>query len=213
MPEPAGPVPAGDDPDEVPPPDPAPAPLGGRRSFAPTLVMGLTGAVVAAVASGRTWGTAWGRGGGVRVSASVTGSTSAPLAIALALVALAAWGVVLVLRGRVRRWVAVAGALAAAGLLVTAVSSTGRTRHDAVQAVVAKGAADAVTASLTGWLPVCAAAAAVTVLAFVVAVVAAGSWPAIGTRYDAPATAPGGEVVHGDQDMWRALDDGRDPTT
>jgi cytochrome c-type biogenesis protein CcmH/NrfG len=54
----------------------------------------------------------------------------------------------------------------------------------------------------------------VTLVAFVVAVVAAPRWPAMGSKYDAPATraeAGTAEPVT-EQEMWRALDDGRDPT-
>jgi hypothetical protein len=188
--------------------------VGGRRSFGPTVLVGLAAGVLAAVAAGRDWASATGTGGGVRVSASTTGSSSAPLAVALALVALAAWGVVLVLRGRVRRWVAVLGALASAGVLATVVASAGRARADAVAAVVAKGATDdAASASLGAWFVVCAVAAALTLAAFAVAVVAAPRWPAMGSRFDAPAASPAAETVRTEQDMWRALDDGRDPTT
>ena len=51
-----------------------------------------------------------------------------------------------------------------------------------------------------------------------VAFAAALGWlrggPAMGTRYDAPATraAQDEAAPASEQDMWRALDDGRDPT-
>jgi len=184
----------------------------GRRSFGPTVLLGVAAAVLAAVAAGQVWADATGASGGVRVSASATGSASAPLAVALGLVALAAWGVVLVLRGRVRRWVSVLGALAAAGVVATALASAGRARHDAVAGVVAKGASQhASSAALTGWFVVCAVAALLTVGAFLVAAVASPRWPAMGSRYDAPAASAA--TARTEQDMWRALDDGRDPTT
>jgi uncharacterized membrane protein (TIGR02234 family) len=193
------------------PPEPA---RRGRRSFGPTVLVGLAAGALTAVAAGRDWASATGTGGGVKVSASATGSSSAPLAVALALVALAAWGVVLVLRGKVRRWVAVLGALASAGVLATVASSGGRARADAVAAVVAKGATDdGSTASLGAWFVVCAVAAALTLATFAVAVVVAPRWPAMGSRYDAPAASPAADSARTEQDMWRALDDGRDPTT
>jgi hypothetical protein len=34
----------------------------------------------------------------------------------------------------------------------------------------------------------------------------------MGSRYDAPAGSAGRDAVRTEQDMWRALDDGRDPT-
>jgi hypothetical protein len=92
-------------------------------------------------------------------------------------------------------------------------TSAARARADAVSAVVAKGATDdASSASLTGWFVLCAVTAGLTLAAFVVAVVAAPRWPAMGSRYDAPAASPDAEALRTEQDMWRTLDDGRDPT-
>jgi uncharacterized membrane protein (TIGR02234 family) len=183
------------------------------RSFGPTVLLGLAAAAATAVSAGRDWATASGSAAGSRVTASTTGSTSAPLAIALALVALAAWGVVLVLRGQARRVVAAVGALAAAGTVVAVVSSLPGVREDAVQAVIAKGGTGVTAGSLTGWYAVCGVTALLTLASLVVAVVVGPRWPAMGSRYDAPAARgpqPDGPVA--EQDMWRALDDGRDPT-
>jgi uncharacterized membrane protein (TIGR02234 family) len=174
------------------------------RSFGPTVLVGLSGAALSAVAAARDWATA-------------------PLGIALALVSLAAWGVVLVLRGRLRRVVAVLGALASAGVLAVVVSGFHQAREDAVHAVVAKGGTgQALPSALTGWYFACGVGAVITLLAFAVAVVTAPWWPAMGSRYDAPGTVPGAGTGTGsttgsagpatERDMWRALDDGRDPT-
>ena len=185
------------------------------RSFAPTLLAGLAGAALAAVAAGRDWATATVSStvssAGAHTTAGAKGSGSAPLAIALALVALAAWGVVLVVRGRTRRVVAVVGALASTGVVVTTVASLGRVRTDAARAVQAQGAlAPATHVSLTGWFVVCVVASLVTAAAFVVAVTASPRWPSMGSRYDAPATRA--SAAPEERDMWRALDEGRDPT-
>lgn len=194
----------------------------GRGSFGPTVLVGLAGGALTAVAAARSWAGATGSAAGVDVAASVKGSATAPLAIALALVALASWGTVLVLRGRARRVVAVIGAAASAGVLATVLSAFGRAQDDAVEAVVARGATGDTASSLTGWYFACGIGAGLTLLAFAVAVAAAPRWPAMGSRYDAPATRPtdgaGADVAGGatepatEQDMWRALDDGRDPT-
>jgi uncharacterized membrane protein (TIGR02234 family) len=179
------------------------------RSFGPTVLAGVAAAASAAVASGRDWATSTGDAAGVTVAAATKGSSSAPLAIALSLVSLAAWGAVLVLRGRVRRLVAVLGVLASAGTLVTVLVSTGRTRADAVAAAVAHGASGrGVDVSLTGWYVVATVASLVCLGAFVVAVLRCPRWPAMGTRYDAPASRPAAT----DQDLWRAIDEGHDPT-
>jgi len=218
-----------------------------RHGFAPTVLAGVAAAVLTAVAAGRDWATASGSAAGVAVTARATGASSAPLALSLALVALAAWGVVLVVRGGARRVVAVLGALAAAGVLATAVTQAGRARTDAVAQLVARGgAADHAATGLTGWYVVCAAGAAVSLVALAVAAVLSPRWPGMGERYDAPSArtradgtpgtstsdtgsetgsdagndtgppagpgAAAATVPATEQDMWRALDAGRDPT-
>jgi uncharacterized membrane protein (TIGR02234 family) len=191
------------------------APAARSRSFGPTVLLGLGAAVLTAVAAGREWATASSLAGGVDVEAAARGSSSAPLAMSLALVALAAWGVVLVLRGRMRQAVAAVGALASAGVLAAVVAAFGRAQDDAGAAVLASGGTgDVVASSLTSWYFVCGAGAVLTLGAFAVAVVASGRWPAMGSRYDAPgARGPGGaSTTATEQDMWHALDDGRDPT-
>ncbi len=195
---------------------------GRSRSFGPAVLVGLAGATLAAVAAGRDWASASGSAAGVDVNAAVRGSATAPLGIALALVALAAWGVVLVLRGRVRRLVSGVGALASAGVLAAVLAGFQRARDDAVSALVAKGGSgEMVPSSLTGWYYACGVGAALALAAFAVAVVASPRWPAMGSRYDAPGgrstAAPagsGGQAAEQvtERDMWRALDDGRDPT-
>lgn len=186
-----------------------------ERSFGPAALAGLAGAALAAVASGRDWATARGDAAGVEVAAGVAGSDTAPLALALSLVALAAWGAVLVLRGRVRRLVAALGALSAGGVLATVAERFDGAQEDAREAVVAAGATgDTFVSALTGWYWATAAGALLTLGGLLVAVARAPRWPAMGSRYDAPAARhapPTGEPT--DQDLWRALDEGHDPTT
>jgi uncharacterized membrane protein (TIGR02234 family) len=181
------------------------------RSFGRTVLAGLGGAALASVAAGRDWAESSGANAGVKVHASVTGSDAAPLVLALALVTLAAWGVVLVLRGRVRQVVAAVGLAAAVGALVSLVDAFGAAQDAAVEALMARGGAgDAVVTSLTGWYWASGVGTLLTALALVVAVRRARTWPALGSRYDAPgarAAAPARE-----QDLWRALDEGHDPT-
>ncbi len=183
-----------------------------NRWFAPTVLVGLTGAGLAAVSGTREWASSSGDAAGIKVEATVTGSQSQPLVAALALVALAAWGVLLVVRGRVRRVVAVVGLLAAAGALAAVVLGFGTAQDDALDAVTAKGASgDVAVTSLTAWSYLAGIGALLTAAASVVAVVTAPHWPAMGCRYDAPGArrdAPAPE-----DDMWRALDEGRDPTS
>lgn len=184
------------------------------RSFGPAVLVGLGGATLAAVAAGQDWATSRGDNAGVEVTASVAGSDTAPLALALALVALAAWGALLVLRGRVRQVVAGLGVLAAGGVLATVVARFDGAQDDALAAVTARGTTgDAFGTSLTGWYWATGAGALLTLLGLAVAVLRARSWPAMGSRYDAPAARrdrPSNE--QSDQELWRALDEGHDPT-
>jgi hypothetical protein len=168
-------------------------------SFAGTLLLGGASAVVAAVASNAVWAERAADTPGPAGSNQLTGSDLVPLVVPLALVTLACWGAVLVLRRRGRRVVAVIGA--AAGLAAAAV-------------VVGRVAgADDVTGA---WPWVVAAAALVTALAFARAWVAAPAWPEMSGRYDrrdgrepAEDDAPGAQTA---TELWRALDEGRDPT-
>ena len=179
------------------------------------MLIGLAGATLAAVAGAQDWARASGKAAGADVTAAAQGSESAPLVVALGLVCLVAWGVVLVLRGGARRVLAAFGALAAAGVLVSTGASFDRTQDDAVSAVVAKGAdGDVFTTALTGWYYAAGVGALLTLTAFVVAVVRAPRWPAMGSRYDAPGTRAAAAETESssERDQWRALDEGRDPT-
>jgi uncharacterized membrane protein (TIGR02234 family) len=96
-------------------------------------------------------------------------------------------------------------------------TSVGRLRDDVAAAVVAKGGtAEHVGSSLTAWYWTCLLASLLCLAAFVVAVIAAPRWPAMGSRYDAPTTGAETTRQQGqpstEQEMWRALDDGQDPT-
>ncbi len=182
-----------------------------RRSYAVTVLAGLAGAALTAVAGARDWATTHGSAAGIKVEASVTGAEAQPLVAALGLVALTAWGVVLVSRGRVRRLVAVVGLLASAGALVGVVLGFSAAKDDSVAAAVAKGATgDTFSTALSAWYYLAGLGALLATIAFVVAVARAPRWPAMGSKYDAPSahTSPAT-----DEDMWRALDEGRDPTS
>jgi hypothetical protein len=87
-----------------------------RRSFAPVVLVGLASAGLTALAGHKPW---LGLGsGGVMADAS---GLARPEVGAVGLVALAAWGVVLVTRGRIRRGVAALAALAGLAAVVLAV--------------------------------------------------------------------------------------------
>jgi uncharacterized membrane protein (TIGR02234 family) len=145
---------------------------------------------------------------------AVDTGTHYPLASAVSLVLLAAWGVLLVTRGRVRRVFAVLALVAALGLVVTVVVAY-VTMPDA-----ASNGLDQLTGrpgqdtGFTGWFWTAAVASVVAVVPAALAVRLVPTWPEMGSRYDAPGgpTSAAPARVETDLDLWHALDEGHDPT-
>jgi tryptophan-associated transmembrane protein len=180
---------------------------GRRRLFWPVLVLGVGAGAATAVAAARPWGSATAPvAGQLSREVAARGTDVAPLALALALVALAAWGTVLVLRRRARRVMAVVGLLAALGVVATLVASYSRISEVALDLA---GNAAGGSASLSPWFVVCLVSAVLEVVAFGLATWLLPAWPEMAARYD----APGGPDRALDQtDLWKALDEGHDPT-
>lgn len=201
-------------------PPAAGAPAGRRRTFGPVTLLGLAAAGLSAVAGDRLWvvpETSEGPGAAAAEAVSsvrlgLDETAQMPLATALALVVLAAWGALLVTRGRVRRVLAGLALVAALGIaasvVVGAVSIPGDVRAD-LAASLPSAAAGPATA-YTGWFWAAGAGAALSVLATAAAVRWVPQWPQMGSRYDAPS-APTDEPAS-DLELWRAFDEGRDPT-
>lgn len=189
------------------------APARRTRSFGVTVLLGLAGAALAAVAGSRTWAEGRGSAAGIRVTAAVDGSDVAPLVTALALVSLAAWGAVLVTRGRFRRVVGCVGLASSVAVAVAVALAFGSSRDAVVAALADKGATgDVAAGGPSAWYYLAGVAAVVAAGAFAVAVRAAPGWPAMSSRYDAPGGRPPSSE-DAERDMWRALDEGRDPTS
>jgi hypothetical protein len=184
-------------------PSTAPATRPGA-SFVRTLLVGIASAGLAVVASGSVWAVAEAPARARAVTQAVTrpdelaGADLVPVVVPLTLLALACWGAVLVLRRRGRRVVSVLGAVAALAA-------------SAATVVEVAGADDL---DLTAWPWVVAGAAAVSALALVRAWLAAPGWPEMSSRYDRRdrAARVEAERPQGPADLWRALDEGRDPT-
>ena len=187
-----------------------------RRSFAPVALSGLGAAALAAVASTRDWLAVDGSASGGALSSGLTPTAAqeSPLAAALALVVLACWGVVLVTRRRFRRAVAALGAVAGVGFAATVVSAPWLMRRayaDELRRVVGAEVGDI---GLTAWWWAALAAAVLVVVTTVLAVLLVPHWPEMGSRYDAPADAADARrgTPESGIDLWKALDEGRDPT-
>ena len=184
-----------------------------RGSLGPTLALGAGGAVLVAVAGTKDWATVDGGSAAAVAPAAGSGAGQMPLATTLALVVLAAWGVVLVTRGRFRRVVTVLGAVASVGVLATVVSGwwlVPQTLRDSA----ADLGLDAVAVGATGWFWVALVGALLSVVGTVLAVFRVRGWPEMGTRYDTPdgggTSASAAEPSH--LDLWKSLDHGQDPT-
>ncbi len=202
-------------------PTPAPHPAA-RRRFGPLLVAGLAGGGLAAVAGNQDWavlddgpGSASTEIASTAVASSL--SEGAPLVTALGLVVLACWGVLLVSRGRFRRAVAGLGALAAAGVLAAAVTAWLDAPSRLTEALAAYGAVD-VGAGRTAWSAVGVVAGVLALVAAALAVRDVRWWPEMGSRYDAPSAVPRPHHRPAETeettnlDLWRAMDEGEDPT-
>jgi uncharacterized membrane protein (TIGR02234 family) len=186
------------------------------------VLLGLVGGGLTAIAGGRAAVAAQGKGATAVSSGFVPYDAHQPLVSALGLVVLACWGVVLVTRGRVRRAVAALGTLASAGAVASAVTGWSQVADRLSSELAQVGVPDAATTHTAWWW--CSLLAPVLALvAGVLAVRLAPSWPEMGTRYDAPtggssaAAAPAAtvDVEPGERsslDLWKALDEGRDPT-
>jgi uncharacterized membrane protein (TIGR02234 family) len=184
-----------------------------RRTFGPTLLLGLSAGTLCAVASSRPWVEV--EGDADLLVAATEGAGEMPLAAALSLVVLAAWGVLLVTRGRVRRVLAVVAALAALGVIATVVTAAFTLPDDLRDDLARSGGGDA-GVGFTGWYWTAAAAAVVSLAATVVAVRHARAWPEMGSRYDAPGGRQDDSREAGQRsnlDLWKSLDEGEDPTT
>lgn len=207
-------------------------PGGRRRTFGPVVLAGVAAAVVAAVAGTKPW--VAGESGGIESSdggamssvLSLDSVAESPLAAALSLVLLACWGVILVTRGRFRRAIAVLALLAALGLTAATIEAFFNLPDALAASLLELSGVDTVSTSLTAWYPVALVAALASVPSTLAAVRLVGSWPEMGTRYDAPAGTQAGGAAGQDSrddashdhppteniDIWKALDEGRDPT-
>ncbi len=187
--------------------------------FVPTLGAGVIVAAVTAIATTRNW-LAIDGGAGVVSADVLAGLREAnPLASALSLVLLAAWGTILVTRRRTRRLIALVAAVAALAVGGAVVSWVPGATTDAAAELTQAGAVSA-EASLEVWVWVSLIGALASVALALTAYAGAPHWPEMGSRYDAPGTPAAASAEQGPADperdpsieVWRAIDEGRDPT-
>lgn len=190
-----------------------------RPTFGPVVLLGLAAGGLTAIAGNQRVVDGEGRAASHMSSLALTFDGHLPLVSALGLVVLACWGVVLVTRGRVRRAVAALGVLAATAALVAVVVAYPQVTDDLREALAQIGVRDP-SVGHTAWYWAALVGAALATLSAVLGVLWTPSWPEMGTRYDAPgggaatATAGGAEPPEEQSsiDLWKALDEGHDPT-
>src|SRR6478735_8592812 len=202
-------------------------PASKRRTFGPVVALGLVSGALGAWAGSKPWVDGTGADSSAEASLSVAMTAvgeiaSSPLATALAFVVLACWGVLLVTRGRFRRAVAALGVLAGLGYAATVVWAPFSLPDHLVAQVRRRTGATLDDTSLTGWYWLAAVAALLVLASTVLALRLVRTWPEMGSRYDAPTGARGGDSTgpaeapadHPTEniDIWKALDEGRDPT-
>jgi uncharacterized membrane protein (TIGR02234 family) len=166
-------------------------------------------------AASRTWAVATVRAEGLPSDpVTVSGTDAQPLVPALALVVVTGALAVLAASARVR-WVVgvllVMVGLGAAVLVATGGSPLDAALDDAVRTSPAFTGSNAPDGHRILIWPVLAGASfLLAAMLGVVVIRLAGSWPTMGSRYDAPA----GPTKDGrtEDDLWAALDEGRDPT-
>lgn len=186
-----------------------------RRTFGPVVLLGLVAGVLTALAGNKPAAQADAASSAAVSSGFVSYDAHLPVVTALGLVVLACWGVVLVTRGRVRRAVAVLGTVASAGALAAVLAGWSQVPDQLREELAQVGVSDPAI-SHTGWFWLAALGALGSLVSSALAVVLTPSWPEMGSRYDAPgAAAPAPVQAPEDQtslDLWKAMDEGRDPT-
>lgn len=185
-----------------------------RATFGRVVGLGLASGALAAVAACKPWvvpSTSEGDPLGLVAEAG-----KMPLAGALSLVVLVCWGVLLVTRGRVRRVIAVLGLLGAVALGITVVvgwvTLGEQVTHELGSSAVA-GPDTEVHHSV--WFWAAAVGSLLSVVATAAAVRFAPAWPEMGRRYDAPGATRGSATAAEEPtslDLWKSIDEGRDPT-
>lgn len=192
-----------------------------RRLYGPVVLATFAAGGAMVLAAGRPWARVTVTGPGVPDDVvTASGNQAVPLVAALGLVVLTGALAVLATRGLARRVVGALVLLLGLAAAVLALGGAGATSAALDSAVEASpsftGGTPLEGRELTPW----------RVLTGVVALVAAGlgativalapHWPAMSGRYDRPATGPdarpGATAQPTDDDLWKALDEGRDPT-
>jgi uncharacterized membrane protein (TIGR02234 family) len=190
-----------------------------RGTFGPVVALGLASAGLGAYAASKPWVTGTGADSSVESAIGVATTAfgeiaSSPLGTALAFVVLACWGVLLVTRGRFRRGIAGLAVLAALGYVATVAWAPFSLPDHLVEQVRVRTGGVLDETSLTGWFWLAVVAALLVLGTTFLGLRLVRTWPEMGSRYDSPADAREATTEQPTEniDIWKALDEGRDPT-
>jgi uncharacterized membrane protein (TIGR02234 family) len=188
-----------------------------RRLYGPVVIALMAVGALALYAVTRTWLSASVATPGLPADqVTVSGQDAAPVLVALALV-VAAGGLAVVAAGG---WLRQLIGLVIAALSVVAaaaayrVDAAGQPLAEALKVSPALVGSTQPAADHHAWQTVaCLAFVVATVLGLVVAA-ASRNWPRMGRRYASPAAVSPAEPTDGDDPaaIWKAFDEGRDPT-
>jgi uncharacterized membrane protein (TIGR02234 family) len=194
-----------------------------RRGLIVALVGGLAAGGLALLGASRPWATVEVVAAGVpRSTVEAAGTSAVPWVGALTLVVLAGALAIIPTGPAARRVIGALVLLAAVGAAVGTLLA-GPAIDDALAGELAQSPAsggvddqamvDAADHPPWRWLTLGASVAGVAVGLLVVT--RAQRWPTMGSRYDAPRRAGGSDTASEaseDADLWKAMDEGRDPT-
>jgi uncharacterized membrane protein (TIGR02234 family) len=196
-----------------------------RRGLLVALLGCLAAGGLALLGASRPWARVEIAAAGVpRSTVETVGTSAVPWVGALSLVMLAGGLAVIPTAGRIRRAVGAVVVLAAAGTAAGALTAGSAVddalREDLAQSPVSgavddEAIVDGADRPAWRWLSLGAGVAGIAAGALVVR--HGRRWPAMGSRYDAPARRRDGDATTRDgepedADLWRAMDEGRDPT-
>jgi uncharacterized membrane protein (TIGR02234 family) len=192
-----------------------------RKPLAVALLSGALGAVLVLISAGRDWAHGMARTtiGDTALPITAGGRDVTGVPAALAVVGLAALVAVFAVRRAGRTVVAALLALCGAGTVAACVFGATDTSALRSRAAEATGLADSAVrdVSHTGWPWVGVAGGLLLLLAGLLALRFAQSWPAMSGRYERdgtprPRRAPAGVDQDRPEELWKALDRGEDPT-
>lgn len=196
-----------------------------QRGLAPAVLGGLTGGGLALLGAGRAWArTEVEVEGAPAVAVQVLGTDAVPTVAAAAVVVLTGSLALLATSGLLRRAVAALVVLAAIGVLLGTLTAGPALSDALARDLLATASTDggdagalAATAERTWWRWLSLSGGLLSLAVGMWSVLHGHTWAVMSSRYEAPGTGPRGssDASRGateDVDLWRALDDGRDPT-